>query len=126
MLLRLLGVYQVVRVVVQRLADDEGPFPWGGKFVLAGDSLDLPEYQVTFVEGKGPDTLVVVVEKLLLVDGRPAQSQLACFLEQGIDVFSFFFCIRLRIQDDSRRVEFDVRGDDRLETIQKEEQSETG
>ena len=56
----LLGVDEVVGVIAQSLADDEGSLPRGGELVLAGCSLDGPEHQVSFPEGEGLDLLAVV------------------------------------------------------------------
>ena len=65
--------------------------------MLAGSSLDPSEHQVPFAEGEWLDPLAVVVPELLLLDGRPAQGQLAGLLEEVDAVFSCFFCVFLRV-----------------------------
>src|SRR6266566_1130316 len=82
-LVRLLRVNEVVRVpVAESLADDDGAFPGGSQLVLAGCSLDEPEYEVALAECERLDLLAVVVAQALLVDGGPAEGQEARFLEQ--------------------------------------------
>ena len=66
-------VDQVVGVVAECLADDEGAFPRGRELVLAGCSLDQPEHKVALLEGSWLDLAVVVAAQALLVDGRPAE-----------------------------------------------------
>ena len=56
----LLSVDQVVGVVSQHLADDEGAFPRFRELVLAGCSLDQPEHKVSLLEGCWLDLVIVV------------------------------------------------------------------
>ena len=56
----LLRVDQVVGVVAECLADDEGAFPRGRELVLAGCSLDQPEHKVSLLEGSWLDLPIVV------------------------------------------------------------------
>ena len=63
-------VDQVVGVVVEWLADDEGAFPRGRVLVLAGCSLDQPEHKVSLLEGSWLDLPTVVAAHDLLVDGE--------------------------------------------------------
>ena len=69
----LLSIDQVVEIVSQHLADDEGAFPRGRELVLAGCSLDQPEHKIAFLEGSWLDLPVVVAAQTLLVDGGPAE-----------------------------------------------------
>ena len=68
-----LCVDQVVGVVTQGHADDEGAFPRGRELVLAGCSLDQPEHKVALLEGSWLDLPDVVTAQTLLVDGGPAE-----------------------------------------------------
>ena len=68
----LLSVDQVVGVISQYLADDEGAFPRCRELVLAGCSLDQPEH---LLEGSWLDLSVVVSTQALLVDAGPAECQ---------------------------------------------------
>ena len=56
----LLRVDEVVGVVSQCFADDEGAFPRCRELVLAGCSLDQPEHMVSVLEGSWLDLSVVV------------------------------------------------------------------
>ena len=56
----LLSIDQVVGVVAQNFADDEGAFPRCRELVLAGCSLDQPEHKVSLLEGSWLDLPVVV------------------------------------------------------------------
>ena len=71
----LLGIDQVVGVVSQHLADDEGAFPRCRQLVLAGCSLDRPEHKVALLERSRPDLPVVVSAQALLVDAGLAKCQ---------------------------------------------------
>ena len=71
----LLSVDQVVGVVSQHLADNEGALPRRRQLVLAGCSLDLSEHKVALLERSRPDLLVVVSARALLVDAGPAECQ---------------------------------------------------
>ena len=57
----LLSVYEIVRIVVQRPADDEWTLLRGGQLVLARRLLDPAEHQVAFTKSEGADLLDVVV-----------------------------------------------------------------
>src|SRR4030042_1592877 len=57
---RLLSIDQVVGVVAQHLADDEGAFPRCRELVLAGYSLDQLEHKVSLLEGSWLDLPVIV------------------------------------------------------------------
>ena len=73
-LVRLPRVDEVVRVpVTEGLADDERAFLGGGQLVLAGCSLDEPEYEVALADCEGLYLFVVVMALALLVDGGPAE-----------------------------------------------------
>src|SRR3954470_10090655 len=88
----LLSVDQVVGVVAQHLADDEGAFPRSRQLVLAGCSLDQPEHKVAFLEGSRPDLPVVVTVQALLVDAGPAESQQPALFQQIDAILSSFLC----------------------------------
>ena len=69
----LLGVDQVVGVVAQHYADDEGAFPRRRQLVLAGCSLNQPEHKVALLKQSRLDLSVVVSAQTLLVDAGPAE-----------------------------------------------------
>ena len=71
--LRLLCIDQVVGVIAQHLADDEGIFPRCRELVLAGCSLDQPEHKVALLERSWLDLLTVIAVQAMLVDGGPAE-----------------------------------------------------
>ena len=71
--LGLLCVVQVVGVVAQGLADDEGAFPRGRELALVGCSLDQPEPKVTLLERSWIDLMTVVTAQALLIDGGPTE-----------------------------------------------------
>ena len=71
MRLGLLCVNQVVGVVAQGLAEDEGAFPRGRELVLAGCSLDQPEHKIALLERSWLDLPAVVAAQTLLIDGGP-------------------------------------------------------
>jgi hypothetical protein len=56
----LLRVDEVIGVVAQGFADDEGAFPRSRELVLAGCSLDQLEHKVSLLEGSRLDLSVVV------------------------------------------------------------------
>ena len=71
--LLVLCVDQVVGVVAECLANDEGAFPRGRELVLAGCSLDQPEHKITLLEGSWLDLPAVVAAQAMLIDGGPAE-----------------------------------------------------
>ena len=56
----LLCIDQVVGVIAQGFADDEGALPRGRGLVLAGYSLDQLEHKITLLEGSWLDLSAVV------------------------------------------------------------------
>ncbi len=89
-------------------------------------TLDEPEHKVAFLEDPGFDLSVVVSAQTLLVDGGPAECQQPAFLQQVDAVFSCFLGLCLNVHGDSWGVEFNIRRDDSLGTIYKEERGEAG
>ena len=71
----LLSVNQVVGVVTQHFADDEGAFPRRRQLVLTGCLLDQSEHKVALLERPRPDLPIVVSMQALLVDAGPAECQ---------------------------------------------------
>ena len=122
----LLSVDQVVGVVAQNFADDEGAFPRCRELVLAGCSLDQPEHKVSLLEGSWLDLSVVVSMQALLVDGGTAECQQLALFHKIDTVFSCFFCLLFGVHGDSRGVEFYVRRDDGFGTVDEEEGREVG
>jgi hypothetical protein len=55
-----LSIDEVVGVIAQSFADDEGSLPRGGELVLAGCSLNQLKHQVSLAESKQLDLLAVV------------------------------------------------------------------
>ena len=94
--------------------------------MLAGYSLDQPEYKVAFLERSWPDLPVVVSAQALLVDAGPAECQQLALFQQIDAVLSCFFCLLFSVNGDSRGVEFYVRRDDGFGTVDEEERSEAG
>ena len=94
----LLCVDEVVGVVAQCLANDEGAFPRGRELVLVGCSLDQPEHKVSLLEGSWLDLPTVVAAQTLLVDGGSAECQQLALFQQIDAVFSHLFRLRLRTQ----------------------------
>ena len=98
---RLLSVDEVVGVVSQHLADDEGAFPRCRQLVLAGCSLDKPEHKVAFLKGSWPDLPVVVSMQTLLVDAGPAECQQPALFQQIDAVLTCFLFFFLGVHGDS-------------------------
>ena len=117
----LLSIDQVVGVVSQHLADDEGAFPGCRQLVLAGCSLDQSEHKVALLERSWPDLPIIVSTQTLLVDARPAECQQPALFQQIDTVLTCFFCFFLGVHGDSRGVELYVRRDDGFGTVDEEE-----
>lgn len=94
--------------------------------MLAGRLLNQTEHQVTLTKREGSDLLDVIVLQLMLVNDRPVQGKLLGFFEQVDAIFSCLIGLRLCVEGDTRRVELDVCGDDRLGPIHEEEGGEAG
>ena len=122
----LLSVDQVVGVVAQHFADDEGAFPRCRQLVLADSSLDQSEHKVALLERSRPDLPVVVPAQTLLVDARPAECQQPALFQQIDAVLTCFFCFFLGVHGDSRGVKLYVRWDDGFGTLDEEEGREVG
>jgi len=121
-----MSVDQIVGVIAQHLADDEGAFPRCRELVLAGCSLDQPEHKVSLLEGSWLDLPTVVAAQALLLDGGPVECQQPALFQQIDAVFSCLFCPLFGVQGDSRGVKFYVRRDDGFGTVDEEERSEAG
>ena len=93
--LGLLSVDQVVGVISQHLADDEG-IPRCRELVLAGCSLDQPEHKVAVLKGSWPDLPVVVSTQTLLVDAGPAECQQSALFQQINSVLACFFSFHFK------------------------------
>ena len=94
--------------------------------MLADRSLDQPEHKVAFLERSCPDLPVVVSAQALLVDAGPAECQQPALFQQIDAVLTSFFHLLLGVHGDSRGVEFYVRWDDVLGTVDEEEGREAG
>ena len=88
--------------------------------------LDESEDEVALAEHEGLDLLIVVVPRALLVDGRTAEHQEACFFEQVDTVFMGFSGFGFGVHRDVRRVKLDVGRDDGFGSIDEEERGEPG
>ena len=101
----LLSVNQVVGVVAQHFADNEGAFPRCRQLVLAGCPLDQSEHKVAFLERSWPDLPIVVSAQALLVDAGPTECQQPALFQQIDAVLTCFFCFLLGVYGDSWGVE---------------------
>ena len=94
--------------------------------MLACLPLDESEDECALAEREGLDLLVVVVPQALLVDGRTAERQEACFFEQVDAIFTGLSGFGFGVHRDARRVKLDVGRDDGLGSVDEEERGEPG
>ena len=92
--------------------------------MLACLLLDESEDEVALAECEGLDLLAVVVPQALLVDGRTAERQEACFFKQVDAIFAGFSGFGFGAHRDAWRVELDVGRDDGLGSVDEEERGE--
>jgi hypothetical protein len=103
------------------LCDDEQTLSWGGKLMHPISFLDLAKDQVTNVEGALLDIVVMVVMKLLIMEGLPHYCLHSTFFEavevDSMCLFCFSFVVMLYV----RHIEDDVCREDGLRTVDLEE-----
>ena len=122
----LLSIDQVVGVVAQHFADNEGAFPRCRQLVLAGCPLDQSEHKVALLERSWLDLPIVVLAQALLVDAGPTECQQPALFQQIDTVLTCFFYFLHSVHGDSRGVELYVRWDDGFGAVDKEESCEAG
>src|SRR3954464_14793654 len=92
------NIYQVVRPIMQILADNKRPFPRRRQFMHLGLILNESKHQISLLKGSGPDPATVVATKILLVNRRASSCYVSLFIEPVQSVLSRTLIIRFNIR----------------------------